>query len=70
MKAPNLSAMDEVALQKDIPEHELRYGDIGVIIHSFREGTYDVEIENGLGKSVTLNQLSKEDLLLVRKSRA
>ncbi len=69
MKAPNLSAMDEVALQKDIPEHQLRYGDIGVIIRSFREGTYDVEIENNLGKNVTLKQLSKEDLLLVRKSR-
>ena len=69
MKAPNLSARDEVALQKDIPEHQLRYGDIGVIIRSFREGTYDVEIENNLGKNVTLKQLSKEDLLLVRKSR-
>lgn len=69
MKAPNLSAMDEVALQKDIPDQELRYGDIGVVIRSFREGTYDVEIENNLGKNVTLKQLSKEDLLLVRKSR-
>ena len=69
MKAPPLHAMDEVALQKDLPEHQLRYGDVGVIVKAFRDGTCDVEFENALGKVVVLNQFPKEELLQVRNSR-
>ncbi len=66
MKAPNLHPMDEVALQKDLPESDLHYGDIGVIIRSFQGGTYDVEFENNQGKSVIVTKVLLEDLLLVR----
>lgn len=69
MKAPPLHPMDEVALQKDLPEYQLRYGDVGVIIKAFRDGTYDIEFENSLGNLVVLNQFPKEELLLVRNSR-
>jgi hypothetical protein len=66
--------LDTVVLNRDVPEHGLRRGDLGTIVHLYEPDGLEVEFVTGAGTTqavVTLStsdvrQLIGTDLLAVR----
>ena len=55
--------LDTIVLTRDIPEYRLSRGDIGAVVHSYKNGeSYEVEFVNGRGKSVALVTLDARDV--------
>ena len=55
--------LDVAVLTREIPEHGLKIGDIGAIVHSYSGGeAYEVEFVTAEGKSVAVLTLSSEDI--------
>ena len=68
-------ALDNVILDKDLPEHGLRRGDLGVLVHQYEPEVFEVEFVTAAGEThamVTLNtgdfrDPSDRDLVCVRE---
>jgi hypothetical protein len=55
--------LDTVILSRDLPEHGLKQGDIGAIVHSYKEGeAFEVEFIAGHGHTVALATLKRQDV--------
>ncbi|NOX63008.1 MAG: DUF4926 domain-containing protein [Chloroflexi bacterium] len=55
--------LDTVILLHDIPEHGLKRGDIGAIVHVYRDKrAYEVEFVEGGGRTVALVTLTERDI--------
>lgn len=55
--------LDTVALTHDLEEYALKKGDIGVVVHSYRDReAFEVEFVRGDGKTIALLTLSKQDI--------
>jgi hypothetical protein len=53
--------LDGVVLMRDLPEHGLRAGDVGVVVHVYGEGIgFEVEFVTGDGKTVAVVTLSRD----------
>jgi ATP-dependent exoDNAse (exonuclease V) alpha subunit len=53
--------LELVVLKSDIPEHGLIKGDIGVIVHKYRnEDSYEVEFVTADGETITTLDLSTD----------
>ena len=69
--------LDCVVLDRDLPEHELRKGDLGSVVEIYEPDGLEVEFVTASGRSaalVTLNgrdvrPVSDDDLVSVRPSR-
>ena len=49
-----------VALTRDIPDHKLKIGDIGTVVHRYKEGTaFEVEFVNAEGETIAVLTLDK-----------
>jgi hypothetical protein len=47
-----------VALTRDLPEHALRAGDVGAVVHVYAEGkAYEVEFVTGAGQTLAVETL-------------
>ena len=57
--------LDTVALDRDLPEHGLRCGDLGAVVEVHAPDGLDVEFANASGKTEALVTLSVNDLLAV-----
>jgi hypothetical protein len=71
--------LDTVVLARDLPEHNLKRGDIGAVVHSYKEGrAFEVEFITGRGDTVAVvtldstdvRQMQNEEILHVRKLQA
>lgn len=70
--------LDVVVLERDLPAHGLKRGDLGAVVELVGPGSYMVEFVAGSGRTqalVTLDALdiravSDDDLLSVRPSHA
>jgi len=52
-----------VVLTRDLPETGLHAGDVGAIVHVYRQGTaYEVEFVDGDGTTVALLTLEADDV--------
>jgi len=51
-----------VVLVRDIPEHGLRAGDVGVVVEIYPEGGLEVEFVTGSGVTQALLTLSEGDV--------
>ncbi len=52
---------DIVALTEDVPEYSLKIGDIGTIVHRYKEGkAFEVEFVNAEGETIAVLTLEKE----------
>ena len=55
--------LDTVVLTHDIEEHELRCGDIGAVVHCYKDGAaFEVEFVTAEGKTVALLTLTQADI--------
>ena len=62
-----IKELDSVVLSCDLPEHGLKRGDIGAVVHCFKDGeAFEVEFITGEGKTVAVVTLKMKDLRLMR----
>lgn len=64
MKATaEIEELDTVVLLCDAKEHGLERGDIGAVVHRYREaGSYEVEFVTGEGRTVAVLTLSRAEI--------
>jgi hypothetical protein len=70
-----LKQLECVVLERDIPEHRLRRGDVGTVVEVYPRGGAEVEFVRASGRTQAVLTLSAEqvrkiaadDLLAVRK---
>jgi len=61
-----IGELDTVVLSRDLPEHGLRTGDIGAIVHIYGDKIHvDVEFVSGKGRTISLVTLMKKDIRLM-----
>ena len=65
--ASMIKGLDTVVLSRDIPEHSLKQGDIGAVVHSYKEGkAFEVEFITGQGDTVAVVTLNSEGVRLMQ----
>jgi hypothetical protein len=58
-----MEELDTVVLSHDIEEHCLKQGDVGAIVHCYRDGeAYEVEFVTAEGKTIAVLTLSSADI--------
>jgi hypothetical protein len=63
MTTPDL--FDVVELLADMPQHDLRAGARGAVVHCHADGTYEVEFANDEGETVAWCALSADQLMVI-----
>ncbi len=59
----NIVEHDVVVLTRDLPEHNLRAGDVGAVVHIYAQGkAYEVEFVTGAGQTLALETLEPTDI--------
>lgn len=61
-----LRELDTVVLDKDLPEHELRRGDLGTVVHVYSDTTIEVEFVRASGQTQALVRLPIEAIRALR----
>jgi hypothetical protein len=62
-----IKELDTVVLTKDLPEHGLKKGDIGAVVHSFKDKkAFEIEFITGHGGTVAVATLKAEDVRLMQ----
>jgi hypothetical protein len=52
-----------VVLTRDVPEHKLRAGDVGAVVHVYdNQSAYEVEFVTGSGQTLAVASLSPNDI--------
>lgn len=64
-----MTELESVVLTRDLPDHELEVGDVGVIVHRHAESAFEVEFITGEGGTVAVVTLRSEDLRRVEPPR-
>ena len=55
--------LDTVVLTHDIAEHDLKKGDIGAVVHCYKNGSaFEVEFVTADGKTIALLMLNRKDI--------
>ncbi len=55
--------LDLVVLARDIPEHGLQSGDVGTVVHCYRDGAaLEVEFVTAAGKTIAVLTLDHADI--------
>ena len=74
-----IKELDTVVLSRDLPDHGLKQGDIGAVVHCYKDGdAFEVEFITGHGQTVAVVTLyikdvrlmEDEEILHVRKLQA
>ena len=59
--------LDTVVLTHDIPEHNLKEGDLGTVMHCYRDSkAFEVEFVTASGKTIGVLTLTEADVRSVR----
>ena len=58
-----MKTLDVVALQCEVPEKELRRGQVGTLVEDLGDGVFEVEFSDDAGKPYAFASLKSEDLL-------
>ena len=62
-----IKELDTIVLSRDIPEHGLKQGDIGAVVHIYREReAFEVEFITGQGDTVAVVTLETRDIRLMQ----
>ena len=55
--------LEAVVLEHDVKEHGLERGDVGAIVHAYRDGsTFEVEFVTARGDTVAVLTVTKEEI--------
>lgn len=58
-----IEELDTVVLLRDVEAHGLERGDIGAVVHAYKEGeAFEVEFVTGEGETVAVLTLRQEDV--------
>ena len=58
-----MNERDLVVLTRDVPEHNLRSGDVGAVVHVYAGGkAYEVEFVTGSGQTLAVETLEPKDV--------
>lgn len=57
-----LKLLDTVVLRKNLPEHGIKTGDVGVVVEIYQHHAVEVEFVTGSGKTQALLTLNMEDV--------
>ncbi len=58
-----ISELDTVALTHDIPEHNLKKGDMGAVVHCYKNNSaFEVEFVTADGNTIALLMLNRSDI--------
>lgn len=71
----NYSTLETVVINRDLPEHELKLGDLGTIVEIYGPDSLEVEFVTGSGRTyalltlrvVDIRPVADSDLISVRK---
>ena len=59
--------LDTVVLTHDIPDHGLKMGDVGAVVHGYADGTaFEVEFLTGDAKTVAVLTLKENDIRAIQ----
>ncbi len=58
--------LDTVVLTRDVPEADLRAGDLGAVVHVHDQEMFEVEFVTAAGRTQALQLLSADDVRAVR----
>ena len=58
--------LDVVALLKPLPELHLKVGQVGTVVEVFGNEDFEVEFVDKQGKTIALQPMKKEDLLVLQ----
>jgi hypothetical protein len=59
--------LDTVVLTRDLPKFGLNRGDIGAVVHSYKDGAaFEVEFVTGEGETIAVVTLDSEDVRAMR----
>jgi hypothetical protein len=64
----NIRELDTVVLERDMPEHGLRRGDLGAVVQVYSPDSFEVEFVRISGTTQALVQLTRSDLRPVADS--
>ena len=54
--------LETVVLSRDLPEHGLRAGDVGAVVHVYADAAFEVEFVRASGQTKALVALAASDL--------
>ena len=54
--------LDTIVLDRDVPEHGLRKGDLGAIVEVFEPDAFEVEFVTASGRTAALLTLNAQDV--------
>lgn len=58
-----IQELEMVALTHDIDEHSLKQGDIGAVVHCYKDGSaFEVEFVTAEGKTIAVLTLKRTDI--------
>ncbi len=57
-----ISILDTVVLEKDLPNNELKKGDIGAVVETYKPDGLEVEFVTGAGKTQAIVTLKVDDV--------
>jgi hypothetical protein len=61
--------LETVVLLRDVPEHDLKSGDVGAVVHRYDTGkAFEVEFVTAQGKTLAVLTLTESDVRPVRGS--
>ena len=58
-----INELDTVALTRDVAEHGLKNGDVGAVVHRYKDGeAFEVEFVTAEGRTVAVLTLTGQDI--------
>jgi hypothetical protein len=55
--------LDTIVLVRDLEEYGLRAGDVGAVVHRYKQGmAFEVEFVTGEGKTIAVVTLTQDDI--------
>lgn len=61
-----IQELDTVVLKRDVPEHGLKKGDVGAVVHRYADHeAFEVEFVSAEGKTVAVLTLTEGDIRLM-----
>jgi hypothetical protein len=57
-----MKELETVVLRRDLPEFDLKAGDIGAVVHRHASDAFEVEFVTGEGVTITVATLRSSDL--------
>ncbi len=62
-----IKELDAIVINRYLPEHGLKRGDIGAVVHCYKNGeVFEVEFITGQGETAAALTLDKEDVRLMK----